>query len=82
MTRFNKQYIMLAVACIATVLISLCVVYTCWVFVNHFGYTPELGIYDTRCYTYNVGEYIERGMNAVHYEYTKLNLIEVLKRIW
>ena len=80
--KFNKAMIMDMVIITLLVLLSICTIYTAWVFVTEFGYTPELGIYDTRYYSWNVGEYLKYGMDAVHYDYTNLNFIEIMSRIW
>ena len=76
--KINKTMIMDMVIITLLVLLSICTIYTAWVFVTEFGYTPGLGIYDS----WNVGEYLKYGMDAVHYDYTNLNFIEIMARIW
>ena len=61
---------------------TICVLYSIIVFVRHFGYTPELGIYDTRECSFNMGEYLKYGKDAIHYTYTNLNFYEIMDRIW
>lgn len=47
---------------------------------NGIRWNTELGIFDSRYYWCNLGEYMETGI--VHYDYTHLNLFEIYQRIF
>lgn len=65
---------------IVFIIAAVFVIYTLVQFCCNFGYSPELGIYDTRCYSFTIGDYILG--KGVTYEYTNLNILDVLARIY
>lgn len=76
------EIILRIVELVALAIIAAVTVYTMVMFINNFGYTPELGIYDTRVYHFTLGDYIKYGEEAFKYDYTNLNFIEIITRIW
>ena len=76
------EIILRIVKLVALVIIAAVTVYTMVMFINNFGYTPELGISDTRVYHFTLGDYIKYGEEAFKYDYTNLNFIEIITRIW
>ena len=76
------EIILRIVELVALAIIAAVTVYTIVMFINNFGYTPELGIYDTRVYHFTLGDYIKYGEEAFKYDYTNLNFIEIITRIW
>ena len=60
--------------------IAVVVIYTIVQFVCNFRYNPELGIYDTRAYSFTIKQ-IMQG-NDVTYTYTDLNVWQILDRIY
>ena len=75
-----KEVIWDVVETIVLFVIAAFVVYTVLMFVRNFGYSPKLGIYYTRAYSFSVGDIIHG--NDVTYTYTHLNLWEILDKIY
>ena len=83
MSKKNDCEIMLRIVeLVALAIIAAVTVYTIVMFIKNFGYTPELGIYDTRVYYFKLGDYLKYGKEVFIYEYTNLNFIEIITRIW
>lgn len=76
----KKQIVKDVISILVIVIIEVMILYTIREFADNFGYTTELGFYDTRCYSFNVGEYL--AGKPVTYTHTRLNLLEILKRIY
>lgn len=78
----DYEIILRIVNIVALAIVTAVVVYTIVMFINNFGYTPELGIYDTRVYHFTLGDYLKYGEEAFEYDYTNLNFIGIITRIW
>ena len=78
----RKEDIIDVIELLLMIALSACILYTLYVFVTKFGYRSDLGVYDTRAYSFKLGDYLKYGKDALHYTYTNLNFIEVMDRIW
>lgn len=62
------------------VVLALVVIFGILMIANGIHYDTELGFYDTRAYSFTVGEFIESG--TVHYTYINLDFIGIIERIF
>ena len=62
------------------ILLAIALIFGVLMFANGIHYDTELGFYDTRVYSFTVGEFIETG--TVHYRYVNLDFIGIVERIF